>query len=987
MICTAWAETETVGVYTWTYSITGDTAEIYNNGSAAISPSPTGVVTIPSMLGGKPVTSIGSYAFYNCSGLTSVTIGDSVTSIGSSAFSGCSGLTSVTIPDSVTSIESSAFYGCGADIYDTATITGVKLVCGWVVGYTVSLPEELDLTGARGIGGMAFAGCDLLTSVTIPSSVMYIGAEAFSECYEIRRIVVDDDNANYKSVNGLLLTKDGKILVQGVNGEVTIPDSVTSIGDYAFKDCYGLTSVTIPNSVTNIGELAFYGCGLTSITIPDSVTSIGEAAFAGCHSMTDLKIGIGLAGMQSDLRELFINVRARNVTIPQWLCDMGVYRVLDSIMITNVVFAAGVTSAGGLSGLSDLESVYLPNGVTNIQQDAFHGCHSLKEINIPDSVTSIGSSAFYNCRGLTSVTIPDSVTSIGSHAFDNCSGLTSVMIPNSVTNIGEGAFDSCRSLTSVYIPASVEAIGREAFSTCYSLTNVVVRARDIGRMAFSGCGQYSPMTVEIGDGVANIDSEAFMHCSALTSVAMSNSVTNIGERAFSGCSSLASVSIPDSVTSIGNGAFDGCSSLTSVTIPQYVCSAKLSTIFPSIYQNITNVVLTDSVTRISDLTFAGCCSLSYIRLPGSVTCLGDYAFSNCCALANIELGNGLSEIGSRAFYDCSSLASVTIPDSMANIGNSAFEGCNGLACVTIPNSVTNIGRSAFSGCSGLTSVTIPDSVTSLGNGAFYSCTGLCHVVIGSGITTIEGSTFWGCISLKTVTIPNTVMRINPGAFFDPTLSSVIFMGDAPEAAGSCFFAANGCVACVARSSTGWNVAEGEKWNGLVLRYWSDDLPEVANDADVPMALAGSGDARVAANVGTKSEYDAYLAWASVAKKADGSLAGLEAVKASSCAWPSYVLGSERLFENEPTVAFEDVAVEGHGGSFAVEVVVKDGEEPVAVDIDNVAGMFEATSDLGDWVGAALPVMIEPLGGENATMQFRVAPSGGRAPQVFLRIRQ
>ena len=223
-------------------------------------------VTIP-----DSVTSIGEYAFYNCSGLTSVhitdlakwcgisfgdynanplvyahnlylngekitdlAIPDSVTSIRSSAFAGCSGLTSVTIPDSVTSIGSDAFKGCNASLFDTTTMSGVKLVDGWAVGYTDSLAGELDLTGVRGIVPSVFSGCSGLTSVTIP-------------------------------------------------------DSVTSIGPRAFYNCSGLTSVTIPNSVTSIGGWAFNGCsGLASVTIPNSVTSIGERAFSGCSSLTEV---------------------------------------------------------------------------------------------------------------------------------------------------------------------------------------------------------------------------------------------------------------------------------------------------------------------------------------------------------------------------------------------------------------------------------------------------------------------------------------------------------------------------------------------------------------------------------------------------------------------------------------------------------------------------------------------------------------------------
>ena len=323
------AETETVGDYTWTYRINGDTAEIDSGSwSAAISPSPSGAVTIPSTLGGKPVTSIGFGAFNGCRGLTSVTIPDSVTNIGHCAFADCSGLTSVTIPDSVTNI-----------------------------------------------GEDTFADCSGLTSVTIGNGVTSIGYQAFYCCSGLMSISVGSGNVNYKSDHGLLLSKDGKTLIQGVNGDVTIPNGVTNIGDEAFFRCYGLTSVTIPDSVTNIGDYAFADCsGLTSVTIGNGVTSIGDRAFSDCSGLTS--------------------------------------------------------------------------------------------VTIPDSVTSIGDRAFSDCSGLTSVTIPDSVRTVHRWAFRNCTALRSVTLPGSVRMDAYGpVFFGCTNLVSVTIvgdaPEKILVEGRD----------------------------------------------------------------------------------------------------------------------------------------------------------------------------------------------------------------------------------------------------------------------------------------------------------------------------------------------------------------------------------------------------------------------------------------------------------------------------------------------------------------------------------------------
>ena len=241
----------------------------------------------------------------------------------------------------------------------------------------------------------------------------------------------------------------------GYSGKVVIPKTVTyggkdynvtSIGEWAFSNCSGLTSVTIPNSVTSIGWYAFSGCsGLTSVTIPNSVTSIGESAFYGCSGLT-------------------------SVTIPN-----------------------SVTSIGGsaFSYCTALTSVTIPNSVTSIGESAFRGCSGLTSVTIPNSVTSIGEWAFSNCSGLTSVTIPNSVTSIGWYAFSGCSGLTSVIIPNSVTSIGSSAFSGCSGLTSITIGSGVNHIYERAFADCPELTNVYCYAEKLTKEEKGGDGLYT----------------------------------------------------------------------------------------------------------------------------------------------------------------------------------------------------------------------------------------------------------------------------------------------------------------------------------------------------------------------------------------------------------------------------------------------------------------------------------------------------------------
>ncbi|MBO7264440.1 MAG: leucine-rich repeat protein [Alistipes sp.] len=406
----------------------------------------------------EPLTMIGYKLFSGCSSLTSVTIPDSVTTIESSAFSGCSSLVNVTIPDGVTSIGGSAFYNC----------SNLK---------SVAIPDSVTT-----IGGSVFSGCSSLESVTIGNGVTTIGMFAFLGCGSLTSVYISDIAA---WCNISFSSSDSNPLYNGCNlylnnelvTDLIIPNSVTTIGDYAFVWYSSLTSVTIGDSVTTIGNYAFDWCSsLTSVTIPDSVTTIGSSAFSSCSSLTSVTIPDSVTTIGSSAFSSCS--RLTSVTIPDSVTSIGSWAFRDCSSLTSITIPDSVTTIGegAFFACSSLTSVTIGDSVTTIGDGAFLGCGSLTSVTIPDSVTSIGSWAFQDCSNLTSVTIPDSVTTIGDLAFYNCSRLTSVTIPNSVTTIGEGAFEGCSSLTSVTIPNSVTKIGEGAFSYCSRLTSVYCKA-------------------------------------------------------------------------------------------------------------------------------------------------------------------------------------------------------------------------------------------------------------------------------------------------------------------------------------------------------------------------------------------------------------------------------------------------------------------------------------------------------------------------------
>lgn len=683
--------------------------------------------------------------FYNKSYIKTVIIESGVTSIEGRAFYNLTGLTSVTMENSLTSIGSSAFSGCTAlkDVYFNGTEEDWNAI-------TINSGNDPLLNAAKHFLGQTEG--------------------LLSWIIENGEVTITDCKADAK-------------------GEIVIPGNiegypVTVIGSHSFEDCTEITEITIPDSVINIQNYAFYNCsGIKKLTMPCSAKIYDSPrTFYECISMEEITLTIGTSIMQnySERNNIFPSAsktyyehtpwfisrnNIQSINIEDGINNIGDYAFCECTCLKSFTIpdSIGKIGKGAFYNCKELTGIYIPENIADIGSDAFSGCNRMSRIEvseyntvydsrdncnaiiktnnnrliagckntiIPAGVTSIGENAFFGCTELKDISIPEGVTTIDNSAFGGCTGLNTVIIPNSMLNIGSGAFNNCKGLGRIMLPDGVLSIGNRAFKNCNNLKEIIIgsEVKTIGESAFSGCYGLDRIVVSSGNIVydsrkscnAIIETDTDKLISGCKNTIIPDNVTSIGRCAFDDCMSLTSIEIPDSVTDIEFSAFNDCTGLISVTIGKGVLNIE-NYVF-SRCTRLESIVIPDNVIRIGDGVFSGCTNLINISLSDNTMSFGLMAFNNTGYYNDINnwdndvlyIGNhliealdtvsgeyqikpGVKTIASYAFSDCKELTSIIIPDSVVAIGNNAFNLCTRLKSIMIPENAIEIGDLAFNG--------------------------------------------------------------------------------------------------------------------------------------------------------------------------------------------------------------------------------------------------------------------------------------------------
>lgn len=617
----------------------------------------------------------------------------------------------VIIPDDVEVICAYAFYKCRY-IGDIRCGNGIKVIEDHAFYLSGSDGNFILPEGLETIGDYAFQECSI-NSLTIKCNSSVFKSDAFSEvysgpinviigskvddvttfplfAYDLENIIVEAENKHYSSADGVLFSKDGKILLRCPKRkkDYTIPDGVVEIADRAFQDCSRVSGI-FPESLEIIGNLTFKNCILNEIDIPENVKRIGNSAFANSSAyLKSLSIKCSSSAFFDDSLKGLNFKSLETITIGKAFDNIDIIQITGNAL-KNINVEKGNEHYSSIDGIllsgDGKELIRFPaNKITSNDL--------LKPVSIPDGVVIVKSNAFIGCQYITEITLPDSLTTIEENAFNDTNKNIYLV------NIGAG-LKSGENLP--YAPDEINV----SDSNPYLIMNgnfLCSRDKKIIYRAIAYLPNHEKIS-EIPDGTEKIASYAFCNNSILEKADLPDTVKEIGNHAFSGCS-LKSVTLPQKLISIGSYAFSNC------------MKASVSTA-GAVDSNCINLRIPDSVTEIGEGAFMNWKALKEIAIPDGITVLNDYLFKNCSSLSVLTLPTKMKSIGKEVFYGCYSLKILTIPEGIKKLTyhtvSSGLSSKGALEELVLPVSMSKVEKYAFSGYSNPFKLTVLNPYTDL----------------------------------------------------------------------------------------------------------------------------------------------------------------------------------------------------------------------------------------------------------------------------------
>lgn len=763
------------------------------------------------------LTKIGYQLFSDCTSLSEIDFGennDKLTEIGSYAFEN-TGFTTFTVPASVERFGICSFSA-------TKKLTEINFEEGSNFNYmgnycfrgsAINVFKFPDAETSFTFGTRPFMGANNLETVYLSTSVTNID-ELFTGAGSIKTVVIDPLNQNFKVQSGdnVLYNMDGtaiRFVFGTASSEVyNVKDGVETIGMGAFYSHTELVSVTIPASVTTIGDNAFKNCiNLQSVTFaPGSkLQYIGEDAFINCYSLNSINFEecTQFKGFFNSEKDAWTSTNSQHGTF-------AYCRSLKSIDLSKTQIEELTIKI--FLNCTSLKDVKLPTTLKHIRGEVFSntaietidwsnltnltalgGSYSTKPTAVAKNTSS---KIFYNCKQLTSVILPDSLERIGSDMFSGCTNLQTVKLGNGITVYGNNMFADCTSLRSVEFGATApgNTLGDSMFQNCTSLetVNLPVAITTFGNKTFMGSGltsiDLSALTslggIPSSSAALNSGGCNFQDCVNLKKVILPASCAKIGTSVFYGCTSLTDINL-DHVTFLGVTAFAHCG-FKSVTVPVVPNASNCGNGAFRENLNLTEINFQEGCTYIGQNMFAGCTALEQVTIPASITLFhsnssgtsNGHCFADCTSLSRVTFAPGFSAdaLGVYTFANCTSLTSFEFPASVTKIGHYLFSG-SGLESIEIPSTITTLENGAFQNTK-LKSVTIPASITSFGTNMFDGCADLSNVIFDQGFscTKLGNYAFRGCKSLKTIDLPTSLTDIGTYTFAESGLTRIDLSG-------------------------------------------------------------------------------------------------------------------------------------------------------------------------------------------------------------------